>query len=106
MKKKFFLVGVIAMFGLSAFLVSCDKDDDSTPPTCKCKITDTYYDYSETVKVDLSDPKNVEKRLDDEFDIDVASDVKKGKIKNCQQLEDAVKDEMKGWGVKVSCEVD
>ena len=35
MKKKFLLVGVIAIFGLSAFLTSCEKDEPEEK-SCVC----------------------------------------------------------------------
>ena len=35
MKKKIFLVGIIAIMGLGEFLVSCSKDDDGGK-TCTC----------------------------------------------------------------------
>ena len=34
MKKKFFLVGIIAAMSLGAFLVSCSKDDDDDKCCC------------------------------------------------------------------------
>jgi hypothetical protein len=36
MKKRFMLVGAIAMFGLGTFLVSCDKDEDGGSGECCC----------------------------------------------------------------------
>jgi len=35
-KKQFFLVGAIAIFGLSAFLLSCSKDDKKEWKGCTC----------------------------------------------------------------------
>ena len=51
MKKKFFLVGAIAISGLSAFLISCSKDDNKKD-AIGCTCTERYngdvdvYSYS------------------------------------------------------------
>ena len=44
MKKQFFLVGAIAIFGLSAFLVSCSKEDEWKGCTCTQIDDDGYRD--------------------------------------------------------------
>lgn len=52
MKKKFFLVGAIAVMGLGAFLVSCDKEEDGAQ-SIKCTCTETDYSgYSATRELD------------------------------------------------------
>ena len=51
MKKQFFLVGVIAIFGLSAFLLSCSKDEKDEKKEwkgCRCTIIDDE-GYKETL---------------------------------------------------------
>ena len=54
MKKQIFLVGAIAIFGLSAFLLSCSKNDNTEWKGCTC--TDVYYDGSKnTYSVSASD---------------------------------------------------
>ena len=45
MKKKFFLVGVIALFSLGAFIVSCSKDDPVSK-SCTCTEYADGYAYN------------------------------------------------------------
>jgi len=58
MKKKFFLVGIIATMSLGAFLVSCSKDDDKKDNFKGCTCTQVDYDgWRGTFPVSASEAK-------------------------------------------------
>jgi len=54
MKKKIFLVGIIATMGLGTFIVSCSKDEDSGNKTCNCTERNSQ-GQSHVVQVSPSD---------------------------------------------------
>lgn len=58
MIKRFFVVGTIALLGLSTFLVSCDKEKDEEPLIgCSCieQFRDSGQSYIETYNYTLGD---------------------------------------------------
>jgi hypothetical protein len=82
MKIKIALVSFIVLIGLSTFLVSCKKDDDTKLPTCRCTVVGE--DEKKTFTIDLSDEDEI-----DYYDVDVEV----GDIRTCKQLENYIEDE-------------